>query len=590
MKHFLKKILRSARKHYIISAIIIIIAGIILGYVFTGGDAVTYDTVKAEVKELKQEVSVTGQVKPAESVDLGFERGGKIYRIYVNVGDQVWSGQLLATLANADSAAQVSQAKAGLESAQALQNNYQAQLDAQIAKLNELNKGATPENLQAAETIVTNAKTSVQDAEQTLENVKQKADTDLQSAYDASLTYAQSGIETGKSAIFTLTDLQYAYFGSSSQDTLNIANAKQIAVYKLLGGENAGMWVWDFISPLKGGAYAEVQTAMADTSSDNVQTALENTISALQTVKNALDVVPISGSFSTADKTSLNTAKTNVNSAITTVSSKQQTIFVQKSANQSAIATAEASLNTAKNILASAEDQLQITLAGATDEQFAVQQSAVAQAQANLDSQSAQVKYAQANVWNTSAQLGKTVIYSPIKGMITKKNFSNGEIASASSPVLSVNSQAKFQVEANIPEADIAKVEVGDKTLVTLDAYTSEDIFEAKVVAIDPAETFIEGVPAYKTTFEFLHEDERIKSGMTADMEISTDKKSAVVVIPSRAVITKDGKKRVRVLEDGKVVVEKQVQVGLRGTEGEVEIISGIDEGEEVIVFIKDNS
>jgi len=163
-----------------------------------------------------------------------------------------------------------------------------------------------------------------------------------------------------------------------------------------------------------------------------------------------------------------------------------------------------------------------------------------------------------------------------------------GEAVSINVPVAKVISASGFEVEVNIPEADIAKVKLGDKSKVTLDAYGDDALFEAEVVSIDPAETIIEGVATYKTTLQFSEKDDRIKSGMTANLDILTAERHSVIAIPQRAVITKDGQKTVRLLGDNNEVTEVNVQTGLRGSDGKIEILSGVNEGDKVITLTKE--
>ncbi len=122
-----------------------------------------YELVKVVKGEIVQQVSVTGKVKPADSVELAFERSGKVASVVVGVGDKVTVGQRLATLSNADLVAQLAQA--------------QASLDKEIVKLAELRSGTRPEELQIAQTTVTNA-------EKTLADVLSKAEIDLNNYYD----------------------------------------------------------------------------------------------------------------------------------------------------------------------------------------------------------------------------------------------------------------------------------------------------------------------------------------------------------------------------------------------------------------------
>jgi len=204
-----------------------------------------------------------------------------------------------------------------------------------------------------------------------------------------------------------------------------------------------------------------------------------------------------------------------------------------------------------------------------------------------ITAQEALVEDAEASVRNSRAKIAKTIIRSPIKGIVTKQDAKVGEIVSASAVIVSVISEANFEIEANIPEADIAKIKIGDAAKVTLDAYGSDVVFEAGVMNIEPAETIIEGIATYKTTLQFFEDDTRIKSGLTANIDILAGKKENVITIPLRSVITKNGDSIVRILKD-RMIEEVRVETGLRGSYGNVEVIEGVNEGDEVILFIRE--
>lgn len=204
----------------------------------------------------------------------------------------------------------------------------------------------------------------------------------------------------------------------------------------------------------------------------------------------------------------------------------------------------------------------------------------------DINSQKASISSDKADVQNIEAQIAKTVLYAPISGIVTKQDAKVGEIAVANAILVSVISASQFEIEANIPEVDIAKVKVGDLANVTLDAYGSSIVFEAKVSAIDPAETVIEGVATYKTTLQFLKNDKRIKSGMTGNVDILSEKHSDVLIVPNRLVIEKNGGKFVVILENGNQK-EVQVKTGLRDSDGNVEILEGLKEGDRIIISEK---
>jgi HlyD family secretion protein len=202
----------------------------------------------------------------------------------------------------------------------------------------------------------------------------------------------------------------------------------------------------------------------------------------------------------------------------------------------------------------------------------------------DIESIKIDIRQAELDIEDTQVEIGKRIIRAPIDGVITDIRTEVGENISSGTPVISLISSNQFQIEANLPESDVAKVEIGAEADVTLDAYGSDVIFHAKVVAVDPGETVIDGVATYKTTLQFIETDPRIKSGMTADILIKGEQKEGVLSVPQRAIIVRDGKKYVQVLE-GEKVQEKLIQTGLRGSDGSVEVTDGLQAGEQVIVY-----
>lgn len=198
---------------------------------------------------------------------------------------------------------------------------------------------------------------------------------------------------------------------------------------------------------------------------------------------------------------------------------------------------------------------------------------------AAIVSEEAAVKSYEASVQNIEAQITKTILRSPIAGVVAKQDAKIGEIAAANAVLISIIS-TQYEIEANIPEADIAKIKVGDSAKVTLDAYGSDVIFNAKVKSVEPAEKIIEGVSTYKTILEFVSNEKQVKPGMTANIDILSAKKENALIIPQRAVISKNGEKYVILINNNRE--EVKVNVGLRGSDGNIEIIDGIKEGDHV--------
>ncbi len=237
------------------------------------------------------------------------------------------------------------------------------------------------------------------------------------------------------------------------------------------------------------------------------------------------------------------------------------------------LATAEASYRNASSSLALAKDQFSLKKAGSSDESIQIQEAKVAQAEAN--------------VANYYAELSKKQLVSPIDGVVGKVDSEIGEYVN-SGVVEAVIVSDQFKIEVNVPESDIPKIALNNKADITLDAYDSSAVFKANVVSIDLAETMIEGVPTYKVVLLFNESDSRIRSGMTANINILTQDKDEVVLVPYRAIKDKDGDKYVQVVEDDiNTPIETKVVTGSRGSDGRVEIISGLNAGSRIAIFPK---
>ena len=122
---------------------------------------------------------------------------------------------------------------------------------------------------------------------------------------------------------------------------------------------------------------------------------------------------------------------------------------------------------------------------------------------------------------------------------------------------------------------------------IDLDAFPNEE-FVMKVSEIDPTATNKDGVSKYRVKLDFPTQDMRLKIGMTGDAEIYTNFREDVVHIPGRAVFTDgNGNEIVKIMENGDVV-ERKIKTGMEGEGGDVEVVDGIEEGETIILLIKD--
>jgi hypothetical protein len=135
-----------------------------------------------------------------------------------------------------------------------------------------------------------------------------------------------------------------------------------------------------------------------------------------------------------------------------------------------------------------------------------------------------------------------------------------------------------------VPEADIAKVSIGQSAVVTLDAYGGGRKFNAKIIAIDPSAVIVNGAPTYKVTLEFTDENDAIKDGLTANVGIIIAAKQDILVVPRSAILEQGGKSYVMVRSAAGQPELREVTAGLEGN-GKAEIVSGLNAGEMVVDF-----
>ncbi len=188
------------------------------------------------------------------------------------------------------------------------------------------------------------------------------------------------------------------------------------------------------------------------------------------------------------------------------------------------------------------------------------------------------------NLRKAENSLADTYLRSPFTGTITRVDVKPGEIIAVGTSLFSIISADRLQIESFIPEIHVPFVKLGDLATITLDAYGPEVYFSAKVVSLDPAETIRDGVSTYRAILEFTAPDERVKSGLTANVTITALRKTNVISIPQNIVTTRAGQKFVSVKER-EVATERPVTVGGISSFGEIEILSGLNEGE--IVYVR---
>lgn len=505
---------------------LLIIGGIVAAFFFGGNSEETVTTVVAERGTVREEVAVVGKIQPTERLELGLLSGGRVAYVGTSEGARVRRGQTLVSLSADDLQAQLQSALAGLAREQ--------------IRLDQLVGGARSEDIAVTQATTDASKTSRDNARRSLEVT-------LRETYSAT----DSTLGTNIDQFFDDPRESSPSFGITigSGSTTYFIRANQLEKSRIQGGQRESvrlMQVW--------------RDSLGASTPDDITAATTAGTTALAYTQTYLaDLAAIINAYrpdSSSQQVIYDGLKADVAAARSTVASAASSLASADSAYRSA----EASLNVA-------ERQLDLKTGATASSDVAIQETNVRAAQASVDL--------------ARAQIAKNAVVSPVDGIVTELSIKVGENANAASPVVTVMADATLEIEAKVPEADIAKISIDNEARVTLDAYPGETL-TARVIYIAPAETIVEGVPTYKIKLQIVGEDTRLKPGMSADLDISTNVRENVIALPQRAIITRDGVKIVRVKE-GEETKEVAVRTGIRGVDGKVEITGGLQGGEVIV-------
>lgn len=224
-------------------------------------------------------------------------------------------------------------------------------------------------------------------------------------------------------------------------------------------------------------------------------------------------------------------------------------------------------------------------------QQITAKQNAVKSAQEDLDS-------AQANA-------AKDTVTSPISGVVAELDVKVGDSVSGGGNVAVILNQDAMQTVVSVDELDISKVAAGQKATVSLDAIPGKT-FTGSVLTVDPIGTASNGVATYSVTVS-IDSPTDVKVGMTTNVEIVTQSRDNVLVVPAGAVLMKNGTKGYVLSADslfdssGKSIqlsntstmeliskYGKEVTIGM-ATADQDEIVSGVSEGDELAIPVTIN-
>lgn len=188
----------------------------------------------------------------------------------------------------------------------------------------------------------------------------------------------------------------------------------------------------------------------------------------------------------------------------------------------------------------------------------------------------ARIEQAKAEIANAKVNVAYTRIVSPVSGVIVKKFAEIGAMASPGVPLLSIEDNSQYRLEAAVGESQLGMVHVGNRVSIRIDAIGSEDIAGTVAEILPTSDT---ASRSYTVRIS-LPTNPHVRSGMFGTARFQVSQKDAITIpevaltrrgqLTGAYVIGRDGTVQFRIVTTGKT------------TQGTVEVLSGLSEGDEV--------
>jgi RND family efflux transporter MFP subunit len=215
----------------------------------------------------------------------------------------------------------------------------------------------------------------------------------------------------------------------------------------------------------------------------------------------------------------------------------------------------------------------------------------------NYEAASASLEQAQAGLETAKSQLADATVTSPISGIVGKRQYDPGDMATPAVPVATILKLDNVKIQVEATEEDLGRLETGQNAEVKVRSYP-EEIFTGKITKISPMLDPLTRM----VTVEILipNKDYRLISGMYAEVEITTGILENTIVVPRQAVLEStsmrsiDGKDQVvknyfvYIVNDSSRAEQRQLEVKYVNHQ-QIAVEAGIEEGERMVISGQNN-
>ncbi|MGC9333512.1 MAG: efflux RND transporter periplasmic adaptor subunit [Anaerolineae bacterium] len=246
-----------------------------------------------------------------------------------------------------------------------------------------------------------------------------------------------------------------------------------------------------------------------------------------------------------------------------------------------------------------AQASFELTMRKPTEAEIAAARSGIVQAEASLARVQAsvqeedillaqlQVEQAQLSLEQAEHQLEGTILTAPHAGMITTVGVREGEM-SGGQPAFVLTDLSQYHIEVAVDEIDIGRVATGQPVSITLDAFPGESL-SGQVATIADTARLDTGIVSYLVTVHLDGTDVPLRMGMTANVDIVTERRSDILLVPNRFVRIErtTGKTYVDKLVAGTPQLV-EIETGQRD-EFFSEVLAGLEEGD-VVALVSEST
>lgn len=486
--------------------------------------ALPVQTQPVGMGDIQRSFTATGTIEAEVDISVVPKLPGKVAKIYVDEGDTVKAGQLLAVLEHNDLLSQLRQARAAVAAAEARLKQAQTGVGLQAAQTSTAITSAAAQ-LQAAQARLRQAQTGA-------EITTTQTTTAIQQAEEA-LKQAQAGLDM-------------VHTGARPQEKQQAEEA--------------------------------VHQAQA-----NRDTAKKN----LDRAQQLLDQGAIAQQQYDAAKLQYDIAVANYNTAVQRLdlikegARSEEVRIAEAQVQQAKAALALAQANQAQNQIRQGEveaAQKQVDQARAGLEMAQASAARDEMSQEDVQAAKAGLSQAKANVNYLQTQIGYAHIRAPASGTIAQRDVDPGESASPGVPMFRLVNNRQVYVRARIGEVNIREIYKDQTVKVTVDAVV--DTFKGTVADILPVAD--PESRAFDVKIRVSNNEGKLTQGMFARVQIVAQQQSNVLVVPRDAVIQQAGKNIVYVAKGGQAI-QKEVQIGLQDAD-RVAILSGLTKDDQIII------